>query len=153
MSSIGSDALRDEAALHWNWLEEERDPCVVVSERMEFVYANAAARELVPGPWFGKRCFELLPVVDETCAFHCPKITAVNESTSVVYCEETVCSQGTDCEVFGVGVNPLGTDRVDRGRAVFLMRSKDEGMPEAEFEARLLSDATGVRDRVVARIA
>ncbi len=154
MSSISSDGLRDETALHWNWLEEERDPCVVVSERMEFVYANAAAREeLVPGPWFGKRCFEVLPVVDETCAFHCPKITAVNESTEVVYCEETVCSQGTDCEVFGVGVIPLGTGRVDRGRAVLLMRGKDAGMPETEFEAQLLRDARGVRDRIVARSA
>ena len=153
MSSIGSNELRDETALHWTWLEEERDPCVVVSERMEFVYANDAARELVPDAWFGKRCFELLPVVDETCAFHCPKITAVNESTDVVYCEETVCSHGTDCEVFGVGVIPLGTGRADRGRAVFLMRGKDEGVPGAEFEARLLRDARGMRDRIVARSA
>ena len=57
MSSVALDELRDEAALHWSWLEGERDPCVVVSERMEFVYANAAARALVPGAWFGKRCF------------------------------------------------------------------------------------------------
>ena len=149
MSSIGSNELRDETALHWTWLEEERDPCVVVSERMEFVYANAAAREeLVPGSWFGKRCFEVFPVVDETCAFHCPKITVVNESTDVVYGEETVCSQG-----IGVAVIPLGTGRTDRGRAVLLMRGKDAGMPETEFEARLLRDARGVRDRIVARRA
>ena len=104
MSSIGADELRDEIALHWNWLEAERDPCVVIPERMEFVYANAAARKLVPEHWFGKHCFELLPVVDETCAFHCPKITSVTEATDVVYCEETVCSQGQDCEVLGVGL-------------------------------------------------
>jgi hypothetical protein len=151
MSSVGVDELQDEAAPHWNWLEDEPDPCVVVSERMEFVYAHAAARELVPGRWFGKRCFELLPVVDETCAFHCPKITAVTESTAVVYCEETVCSQGPDCDVFGVGVIPLGTDRVDRGRAVLLMRGKDEGRAGAEFEVR--PDARGIRDRIVARSA
>jgi hypothetical protein len=151
MSAVRLGELRDEAALHWNWLEDEQDPCVVVSERMEFVYANASARELVPGPWFGKRCFELLPVVDETCAFHCPKITAVTESTDVVYCEETVCSQGAACDVFGVGVIPLGTGRVDRGRAVLLMRGKDEGRAGAEFEARLLLDAKVMRDRIVAR--
>ena len=33
MSSIRVDELRDEIALHWNCLEAERDPCVVVSER------------------------------------------------------------------------------------------------------------------------
>ena len=136
-----------------NWLEDEPDPCVVVPERMEFVYANAAARALVPGRWFGKHCFELLPVVDETCAFHCPKITAVTEATDVVYCEETVCSGGQDCEVFGVGLIPLGTGRADRGRAVFLMRGKDEKISEPEFEARLVRDAGVVRDRIVARDA
>ena len=153
MLSIGSDGLQDEAALHWNWLEDEPDPCVVVSERMEFVYANAAARALVPGRWFGKHCFELLPVVDETCAFHCPKITAVTEATDVVYCEETVCSGGQDCEVFGVGLIPIGTGRADRGWAVFLMRGKDEKISEPEFEARLVRDAGVVRDRIVARDA
>ena len=48
MSGISADELQDEIALHWNWLEEQPDPCVVVSERMEFVYANAPARALVP---------------------------------------------------------------------------------------------------------
>ena len=151
MSSIGADALRDEVALHWNWLEVERDPCIVVSERMEFVYANAAARKLVPEHWFGKHCFELLPVVDETCAFHCPKITSVTEATDVVYCEETVCLQGQDCEVLGVGLIPLGTDRADRGRAVLLMRGKDVVTPEPQFESKLIQDAEAVRDRIVAR--
>ena len=151
MPSIGSDELRDEVALHWNWLETERDPCVVVSERMEFVYANAAARELVPERWFGKHCFELLPVVDETCAFHCPKISSVTDATDVVYCEETVCMQGRDCEVLGVGLIPLGTGRADRGRAVLLMRGKDVVRPEPAFETRLLKDAKAVRDRTVAR--
>lgn len=147
---VGSE-LQDETALHWNWLDAEPDACVVVSERMEFVYANSAARGLVPSRWFGRRCFELLPVVDETCAFHCPKITAVSESTDVVYCEETVCLAGKDCEVFGVGLIPLGTGRADRGRAVLVMRGKGDDIQEAEFEARLLCDAKAVRDRIVAR--
>jgi len=151
MSSIQSDGLREEVALHWNWLEEERDPCVVVSERMEFVYANAAARGLVPEHWFGKHCFELLPVVDQTCAFHCPKITSVTEATDVVYCEETVCTREQACDVFGVGLIPLGTGRADRGRAVLLMRGKNVVTPEPEFEVRLLRDAEAMRDRIVAR--
>ncbi|MEE2636120.1 MAG: hypothetical protein VYE68_02655 [Acidobacteriota bacterium] len=34
MSTIANEELRDEFALHWNWREEERDPCVVVSARI-----------------------------------------------------------------------------------------------------------------------
>jgi hypothetical protein len=75
---------------------------------MELVYINTAARELVPGEWFGKRCFEVLPIVDEACTFHCPKIRAVNESVDVVYCEETVFAGNNDRRVFGVGLIPLG---------------------------------------------
>ena len=76
-----SDAtLRDETTLRWGFLEEESDPCLVVSERMEFVYVNRAARAWLPDQWFGKRCFEVLPVVDEACAFHCPKMDVVQEA-------------------------------------------------------------------------
>lgn len=64
MSSITTDELRDEVGLHWNWLEEKPDPGVVVSERMEFVYANAPARALVSPEWFGKHCSGFLPGVD-----------------------------------------------------------------------------------------
>ncbi|HIE91506.1 MAG TPA: hypothetical protein EYQ83_01025 [Acidobacteria bacterium] len=151
MSRIATDELRDGIALHWNWLEGEPDPCVVVSERMEFVYANAPARALVPPEWFGKHCFELLPVVDQTCAFHCPKITSVTEATEVIYCEETICSHGPDCEVFGVGLIPLGIGREDRGRAVMMMRGKSVITPGLDFEARLVRDAEAMRDRIVAR--
>jgi len=151
MSSIATDELRDEIALHWNWLEGERDPCVVVSERMEFVYDNAPARALVPPEWFGKHCSELLPVVDQTGAFHCPKITSVTEATEVVYCEETVCSHGPDCEAFGVELIPLGTGREDRRRAMMTMRGKSVIAPGLNFEARLVWDAEAMRDRIVAR--
>ena len=89
--------------------------------------------------------------VDETCAFHCPKITSVTKATEVVYCEETICMQGQHCDVFGVGLIPLGTGRADRARAVLLMRGKNVVKPEPEFEGRLLRDAEAVRDRIVAQ--
>ncbi len=91
--------LQDETALRWNRLEDEREACVVVSDRMELVYINTAALQLVPGEWFGKRCFEVLPIVDEACAFHCPKIRAVNESVDVVYCEECTATDFLDSRV------------------------------------------------------
>ena len=72
--------LRDETSPRWSFLEEESDPCVVVSEGVELIYVNGAVRSLVPDQWFGERCFEVLPTVDKTCAFHCPKIDAVNDS-------------------------------------------------------------------------
>jgi len=145
-------ALRDETALRWHFLEDEADPCVVLSERMEFVYANAAARALVPEQWFGKRCFEVLPVADETCAFHCPKIDAVNERrddepSEVVYCEEVLYQGNLERLVLGVGLIPLGAGRDDRARAVFLLRARGDAAG-AEFETQLLRDAESVRRRI-----
>lgn len=140
--------LQDNTALRWNRLEDERDACVVVSDRMELVYINTAARELVPVGWFGKRCFEVLPTVDEACAFHCPKIRAVNESVEVIYCEETVVGGENGHRVFGVGLIPLGSGD-DHSRAVFLMRAKDRSVEDSAFRAQLLTDAKSLAQRIV----
>ena len=149
MTHLKSDSqLRDKTALRWSRLEDEREACVVVSDRMELVYINAAAHELVPGEWFGKRCFEVLPIVDEACAFHCPKIRAVNESVDVVYCEETVFVGNNDRRVFGVGLIPLGPGGDDRARAVLLLRAKGESVGESAFRAQLLTDAKSLARRI-----
>ena len=153
---MSDPTLRDETALRWNFLETEHDPCVVVSERMEFVYVNRAAQALVPEQWFGKRCFEVLPVIDETCAFHCPKIDAINEtpddtSPDVVYCEEALFKGNLDRVVLGVGLIPLGAGREDRARAVFVLRNKQADSNDAGFEAELLRDAAEVRHRILAQ--
>ena len=145
--------LHDETILRWSCLEDEREACIVVSERMEIVYINAAARELMPGEWFGKRCFEVLPIVDETCAFHCPKIRAVTESLDVVYCEETVRLGNNDRRVFGVGLIPLGPGGDDYARAVFLLRRKEESGEEGAFRAQLLMDANSLAQRIASRKA
>jgi hypothetical protein len=141
--------LQDETALRWNRLEDEREACVVVSDRMDLVYINQAARELVPGEWFGRRCFEVLPIVDEACAFHCPKIRAVNESVDIVYCEETIFVEKTP-RVFGVGLIPLGPTSGNHARAVLLLRAKGESVDESAFQARLLSDAKSLARRIAA---
>ncbi len=140
--------LQDKAALRWSHLEDEREACVVVSDRMELVYINAAALELVAGEWFGKRCFEVLPIVDEACAFHCPKIRAVKESVDVVYCEETVLMGNNDRRVFGVGLIPLGPGSEDHARAVLLLRAKGASVEEHAFRAQLLTDAKGLARRI-----
>ena len=140
---VSSPALQEEAALRWNFLEDEQDACFVVSERMEFVYMNASARNLVPEKWFGKCCFEVLPIVDETCAFHCPKLQTVGEAESldVVYCEEIVRSGPDDRTVFGVGLIPLGSVGDDPARAVLLLRRKDGHREDSVFSEELLHDA------------
>jgi hypothetical protein len=155
MKHLDSDSpLRDETALRWSCLEDEREACVVVSERMELVYINAAARQLVlPDEWFGKRCFEVLPIVDETCAFRCPKIQAVNEALDIVYCEETVSLGKDDRRVFGVGLIPLGPVAEDHARAVLLLRAKEESGAESAFRAQLLADAKSLARRIVSRSA
>ena len=152
MTQHESDSrLRDEGTLRWSCLEDEREGCIVVSERMELVYINAAARELMPGEWFGKRCFEVLPTVDETCKFHCPKVRAVNEALDIVYCEETVRLGNDDRRVFGVGLIPLGPGRDDRARAVLLLRRKEESGPESAFRTQLLMDAKNLERRIASR--
>ncbi len=119
---------------------------------MELIYVNTSARSLMPEGWFGKRCFEVLPVAGETCAFHCPKIRAVNEAAEIVYCEESVCTWGNDCAVFGVGLIPLGPGSQERGRAVLVLRSKEGSRDESQFEAQLLDHARDVQKRIVASI-
>jgi hypothetical protein len=140
--------LQDKTALRWSRLEDEREACVVVSSRMELVYINTAARELVPGEWFGKRCFEVLPTIDEACAFHCPKIQAVNESVDVVYCEETVFVGNNERRVFGVGLIPLGPGSDDHARAVFLLRAKGASVEDSAFQTQLLADAKSLARRI-----
>jgi len=139
--------LQDESALRWNLLEDEPDACIVVSERMELVYLNEAARRLVPADWFGKRCFEVLPTADKMCALHCPKIAAVSESSEVVYCEETTQTDRDD-GTYGVGLIPLGSARQDEARAVFVLRRKDLNAREEDFKARLVDDAGRVRSKI-----
>ena len=152
MTNIRPDSqLQDKAALRWSRLEDEPGACVVVSDRMEIVYINAAAVNLVAGSWFGKRCFEVLPTVDKACAFHCPKIRAVNESVEVVYCEETVRVGHDDQRVFGVGLIPLGPAGGDRARAILLLRAKDPSVEDNAFQTQLITDATTLARRMASR--
>ncbi len=123
--------------MRWSFLDNEEDACVVFSEWMEIVYLNAAARLLVPEQWFGKRCFDVLPVADRTCALHCPKIKAVSDSPEVVYCEESLGALGSD-GTFGVGLIPRGPEQSDHSRAVFVLRRKNPAGNQDEFSARLI---------------
>ena len=123
---------------------------------MELVYVNTAAQGLLPEEWFGKRCFEVFPVADQTCAFHCPKIDAVSaasdSSPRVAYCEETLYQSNLDRVVLGVGLIPLSAARRDRARAVFVLRKRDDADDPQAFESRLVGDAETVRHRIEAHL-
>ncbi|MBI4587075.1 MAG: PAS domain-containing protein [Planctomycetes bacterium] len=143
---------RDELALRWGFLEEEKEPCAVVSHRMELVFINAAGRALLPEEWFGKRCFEVLPTVDEKCALHCPTIRAVNESVEPVYCEEVVQGKARTPFEFGVAVIPLAAaPGQDPAKAVLLFRQKKLQIGETTFQTQLLEDAAALRKRLAAK--
>lgn len=146
--SSTTSTLRDEAVMRWAFLEDETDACAVVSVRMELVYLNASGRILTPPQWFAKRCFEMLPVADEQCAWQCPTIAAVHQAEDITYCEEALHGDDASVVILGTAVVPLGRGREDGVRALLLFRHKDESCDEAEFRKRLLEDASRLRARV-----
>lgn len=137
-------ALEDESALLWSFLEEEAEACAVVSSRMEFVYLNRQARQLVPKEWFAKRCFETFPVTNATCAFFCPTITAVQEATDIVYCRESLrLADGSSLEL-DVAVIPLEGKPVDEAAALLLLR---EQVDSASLHT-LADEADALREKI-----
>ena len=140
--------LRDEAAMRWGFLEDETDPCAVVSERMELVYLNALARILTPPQWFAKRCFEVLPATDEQCAWQCPTIAAVHQAEDITYCEESLHGDDASVVILGTAVIPVAQVCEDESSALLLFRHKDESGDEAEFRKELLEDASQLQARV-----
>jgi len=152
MSPPDADAesrLLDEESLRWGFLEDETEACAVVSQRMELVYINRAGRRLVPARWFGRRCFEVLPHVNEQCAWHCPTIKAVADSPEVVYCEERVHGEDGQPVTFGVAVIPVPQVGGDPAKAVLLLRPRPEGENPSGFRAALLRDGA----RLLLRLA
>ena len=144
-------SLEDEAAIRWGFLEEDALALAAVSDRMELVYLNESARELVPVSWFGKRCFEVFPVADELCAFSCPTIHAVHEATEIRHCHESLkLDNGVNREL-EVAVIPLGSAK-KRATALLLLRNQEILANPEEDERKLFEDAERVRQRVIARL-
>jgi hypothetical protein len=145
---VTQSILRDETSMRWQFLEEEADACAVVSERMELLYLNSAGRALALPDWFAKRCFEVLPVSDEGCAFHCPTIGAVSEAEEITYCEESLIGNDAPDEVLGTAVIPLGGTGEDGAKALLVFRHKDPGTGEDAFRRKLLDDARDLHERI-----
>ncbi len=143
--------LEDEAALRWGFLEQEEEALAAVSDRMELVYLNEAARHLVPVTWFGKRCFEVFPVADELCAFSCPTINAVHEGTEIRHCHESLrLDNGVNREL-EVAVIPLGSAK-GRATALLLLRSAEIQLDPDADEKQLFAQAERVRSIVAERL-
>lgn len=138
--------LQDEDFLRWGFLEETADACAVVSDRMELVYLNEPARALVAKEWFGRRCFEILPTVNDLCAFNCPTVAAVHDAHEILYCEEVLKTPDASTQNLGVAVIPLLGMSGDEARAVLLMRPQKD-----DTEEKLLSTACQLRADLLTR--
>lgn len=132
-------------AHRWSSLEEERDACIVVSRRMEVLYANAAARALVSPEWFACRCWEVFPVAEEGCAARCSAIRAVSKAEDIAYCEETLDARDGSRQSAGVAVIPLRLAGSDGEQGILLLRPRASGMDEESFRRELLKHAERMR--------
>lgn len=148
---ISESALHDEAVLRWGFLEDEREACAAVSDRMELVYLNEAARELVPTEWFGRRCFEVFPAADKLCAFSCPTIEAVHEAKEIRHCHESLRLDNGVSRELEVAVIPLG-DQSRRATAVLLLQNREIQLNPAEDEKRLFAEAARIQSNVLKKL-
>jgi hypothetical protein len=139
--------MEKSAATHWSFLDDVPDGCAVVTQRMEVLFANSSARTLLPDDWFGRRCFEVFPVLDRKCASACPAVRAVRDADHILYCEETVVAPGGAMVRLGVAVIPFAQTREDGARAVLLLRAKADDVDTEAFRAGLEADARKLESR------
>ncbi len=143
--------FEDELVARWSFLDEESEPCAVVSDRMEVVYLNRSGRALGSPDWFGKRCFEVLPVTDAWCALHCPTIKQVNETREIAYCQETFRGEeGADINLGGA-IIPVTRPEERQGQALLVLRRRDADDDEKAFRERLLADAGALKVKVATK--
>ncbi len=128
-------------ASRWGFLEAERDACSVVTRQMVVVYLNEVARSLIRPGWFGRRCWDVFPVGEESCASRCAAVAAVSKADDIVYCEETIYAGDGSPLRLGVAVIPLRATPPADERAVLLLRAKTPGMAEEVFRRELLERA------------
>ncbi len=140
--------LQEEANLRWSFIDKVDDACVVVTERMEIVFVNGQARGLLQEHTFGKRCFEVIPVAEKDCAWECPTLRAVAEAKDLVYCEETVCTDGESSVCLGVIVIPLPTKPADASRALLMLRGKPADVTQEAYKTQLFRDAKQLRNHI-----
>lgn len=132
-------------ASRWGFLEAERDACSVVTRQMVVVYLNEVARSLVPPGWFGRRCWDVFPVGEESCASRCAAVAAVSNADDIVYCEEIIyAAEGAPLHL-GVAVIPLRVAPPAEERAVLLLRPKAPEMADENFRSKLLERAAELR--------
>ena len=143
--------LEDEARLRWGFLEDESEACAAVSDRMELVYLNEPARNLVPLTWFGKRCFEVFPVANELCAFSCPTINAVHEAAEIRHCHESLRLENGVSRELEVAVIPLGSAK-RRATALLLLRNPEILTDPEQDEKRLFEQAARIQKMVMERL-
>ncbi len=132
-------------AARWGFLEAERDACSVVTRQMVVVYLNEVARSLVSPEWFGRHCWDVFPVGEESCASRCAAVAAVSNAEDIVYCEETIHAADGSPIRLGVAVIPLRPAPPAEERAVLLLRPRNPGVAEEVLRSKLLERAAELR--------
>lgn len=131
----------DSHAVRWRFLEQTSGACGVVTRRMELLYLNSAARALAPPEWFGRRCWQVFPVADPSCAARCPVIQAVLGLEEISYCEETVYPSGQAPLILSVAVIPLPRTRDEEPNAVLFMRPKAQTRAGDSMRTKMIEEA------------
>ena len=149
MKTLSADA----EAARWHFLEEQSGACGVVSRHMELLYLNSAARTLAPPQWFGRRCWQVFPVADPSCAARCPVIQAVLGLEEISYCEETVYPSAQSPLVLSVAVIPLPAATDEEPNAVLLMRPKAETSAGDAVRTDMIGEARKLQVLCLERIS
>ncbi|MFV1995059.1 MAG: hypothetical protein ACC661_06450 [Verrucomicrobiales bacterium] len=141
-----------ELAARWGFLEEEPEPCAVVSATMELLYLNRAARPLVPPCWQGRRCWQAFPVGERSCASRCPAVKAVAHSKDIVYCEEQLFPPDGQPIALGVAAIPLERALSHGEKALLLFRPKGPQKETSAFRQNLTEKAGKLKKWSLARL-
>jgi hypothetical protein len=145
--------LNDSMATRWRFLDERTDACSVVTRRMELLYLNSAAKALAPGEWFGRRCWQVFPVADSSCASRCPVVKAVSTSGEIAYCEETFFPAGQPPLVLSVAVIPFPGTAEHETSTLLFMRPKPVDVPDDSTRAQMMEEARRLQAFCVESVA
>jgi CRP/FNR family transcriptional regulator len=133
-------------------LDEELDPCVVLSPRMDVLYVNPAAKKIVPSSWIGRPCWQTFPVVEQIYGTSSSVARSIRRSCESLFCVERIISHGKRHD-YGVAIVPLtgsggGREIHESANALLVLRRKEDDL-DATFESRLVHDGELIRARLM----
>ena len=136
----------------WSFLEDQPVACGVITQRMEVVYLNEAARSLAAPEWFGSRCWQVFPVEDPSCASSCRVPKAISDATEITYCEEQLRPDAQPSITVGVAVIPWRGEHEDDLHGILLLQARPPGTEAVAFRKQLLGRAREILTVALSRL-